>query len=824
MPRTATVKSTVVPDVGPTVVAAIAGWPDERLRALLRRRADLVTPPPRSLGGLAERAVSPQSVSAAYRRLDRAAQQVLEVVALFPPPVTAEQAAALLAPGVEPAHLERPLALLEESALLLRSGGGWSVNPGLNGSVRRNGLGPPAASLLAGHSAGELAAMCKRLGAAPGRNKGACMDAVVASISQPETVRRLLRKAPEGVAELAGRAASGAVVPVGGAWSLTDKTPAGWLYRRGLLAPLDWYRLTMPGEVALAIRGGTLFESFSADPPELALTPADPAKVGGAGAERALAAVEHIVAMLDSLAAQPAKLLKDGGIGVRELRRLAKATDRSERDTARLLDMAVAAGLLWIDSTLDAALPTAAFDDWIALGAPAQWGAIVAGWRDADFHPSLAGAIGANDKPIPPVLPRGHESVARDRRHAVLAAMAEVGPGFAADTDALSERSRWTSPDLWGGGPATPSTLCRWVLEECELLGLAVGGTLSESGRLVASGDVPAATESLAALLPTTTSEIVLQADLTAIAAGPLAPEVAAELDVLADVESKGAATVYRFGEQSLRRALDAGRTAEGIAAFLAHHAPRGVPQSLSYLVGDVGRRHGVARVGTASCYVRSDDAGLLAEMVRARATRGLALRQLAPTVAVSDQDPTSVLTALRRAGYLPAEEDAKGGLVVTRKSLRRAPSRRVSPSADGAGRASQPCSPDADADSLLAALRRAAPPRPPVAKRAAAPVERLRAVPSPSLFEDEPARPSAIVRDPANVIDLFNEAFVEDEALRVSYTNGKGVTSQVNVIVVDVDDDEVVVHAFPRMDRRVLRLDRVHWARVLTEAEEEAL
>ena len=75
-----------------------------------------------------------------------------------------------------------------------------------------------------------------------------------------------------------------------------------------------------------------------------------------------------------------------------------------------------------------------------------------------------------------------------------------------------------------------------------------------------------------------------------------------ASLAMLADVESSGGATVYRFTESSVRRALDAGRSASECHAFLAAVSRTAVPQPLTYLIDDVARRHGRLRVGAASC------------------------------------------------------------------------------------------------------------------------------------------------------------------------------------------------------------------------------
>ncbi|MEU8348615.1 helicase-associated domain-containing protein [Streptomyces sp. NPDC048845] len=180
----------------------------------------------------------------------------------------------------------------------------------------------------------------------------------------------------------------------------------------------------------------------------------------------------------------------------------------------------------------------------------------------------------------------------------------------------------------------------------------------------------------LAPLLPEPLDHVLLQADLTAVAPGPLERPLAEALGVLADVESKGGATVYRFTPGSVRRALDAGRTAADLHAFLAEHSRTPVPQPLSYLVDDVARRHGHLRVGAASSYVRCDDDGLLAEIVADKRSAGLRLRRLAPTVLAAQADPATLLERLREMGYAPAAESAEGDVLITRADAHRTPPR----------------------------------------------------------------------------------------------------------------------------------------------------
>ncbi|MFD9218482.1 helicase-associated domain-containing protein [Streptomyces sp. NPDC060064] len=216
-------------------------------------------------------------------------------------------------------------------------------------------------------------------------------------------------------------------------------------------------------------------------------------------------------------------------------------------------------------------------------------------------------------------------------------------------------------------------------------------GSAAETGSGAAAGPAPhgavtpgftgepdahAAARALAPLLPAPLDHVLLQADLTAVAPGPLDRPLAETLSVLADVESKGGATVYRFTPGSVRRALDAGRSASELHTFLATHSRTPVPQPLSYLIDDVARRHGHLRIGAASAYVRCDDDALLGEILADKRSQGLRLRRLAPTVLAAQADPATLLEGLRTMGYAPAAESAEGDVLITRAHARRTPPR----------------------------------------------------------------------------------------------------------------------------------------------------
>ncbi len=72
-------------------------------------------------------------------------------------------------------------------------------------------------------------------------------------------------------------------------------------------------------------------------------------------------------------------------------------------------------------------------------------------------------------------------------------------------------------------------------------------------------------------------------------------------------------------------------------------------------------------------CYLRSDDPALLHSAVEAAAE--LNLRQIAPTVAVSQASLFQVISLLRTAGFQPVAEDALGASLSLAPSPARVPS-----------------------------------------------------------------------------------------------------------------------------------------------------
>ncbi|GAA1994757.1 helicase-associated domain-containing protein [Microbacterium pumilum] len=134
----------------------------------------------------------------------------------------------------------------------------------------------------------------------------------------------------------------------------------------------------------------------------------------------------------------------------------------------------------------------------------------------------------------------------------------------------------------------------------------------------------------LTAHLPPEIDRVYLQADLTAIAPGPLAPHLDLRLRGIARRESRAQASTYRFTGDSLGAGMTEGETAQSIREFLATISLTGIPQPLDYLIESTAARHGLVRVrvdvATDRTRVESPERGLLDTIAVDQALRPLGL------------------------------------------------------------------------------------------------------------------------------------------------------------------------------------------------------
>ncbi len=864
-------------------VGDLSALGEKGLARLLSLRPDLADPAPRNMATLTERSTSVASVSLALAGADLFVHQVVTALAVMGERHTTVGDLLRLFGDIPEGDLLRALDYLHERGLVVREGSNLCVH-GVFLAIRSPaGLGPPAQPLVESRSVDELRFIAATLGLDQRgtKRKAQLVADVMQVLCDPAAVRALVDAAPSSVRNAAVSTAKGSPV-IQLSWDHAstgyrrgtkerDQRPDVWLLQRGLIQKEDWYSAIMPREVGLALRAGRPFPEVFNQRPALTTRPVRPSGTDPVQ-ERVVVLVGAIGGLIDAWGSSPASVLKKGGVGVRDVRRLAGLLELQERESFRMIELAAAAGLVVCDPSRQEALPTTAADEWLELDVADRWLAVALGWLHTSSYISLAGAMDQQGKAIPALAydPRW-ESPAMDQRLAVLHIVARLAAGDGVEPDALTAVLEWGAPVLWQNGPGSPLTLVSWTMAEMELLGLLSGGMLTPLGAALVREDVD---EARRLLRDTSAGEwqLVLQADLTALVHGQIPATVRAELDLLADVEARGAATVYRFSESSARRAFDAGRTATEINDFLARHATKGVPQPLTYLVGDVARRHGQVRLGSTCSYVRFEDPALAIEVARAKRTEKLGFRQIAPTVLVCDHAADKVLAVLRSAGYMPVQESGHGAMVRTpighqraagprsvagqwqtrlsavptehdRDVARQAGAREIATSEAGEPERSRY---QKLAAALIAAVDGDEAMRSPAVHRRPDPDShsgQLFQLPStpPAGPEDEmfdqlralmgsPGadgvangdRPSQIFRTRPEIVDILLDAYNEDWLVRLSYTSAAGKTKEVTVAVSDVDAASVTVETLPRWTTQTYVVDRIGWARVLTEAEEE--
>lgn len=520
------------PDAGPPSLARwLAGRRDSDLAALLRARPDLVVPPPATMAVLANRAQQRASVFRAADELTTGDFGVIEALARLgaaETPVTRRALLDLLSGRTTAKNVDRTLDRLRTLLLVWGPADRLSLVPAATETVPWR-IARSTASDLPDDAA--LATMIDDLDAA---RRG-----ILDTLARTSPVGRTKDAAADAPAD----------------------RPVQQLIASGLLIRLDDETVELPHRVGQHLRGEAPFDPAALVPPAPIPATHTVADVNATAAGAALELLRHAEELIDALGSVPAPALKSGGLGVRELRRLAKTVGIDETHAALLVEVLAAAGLIArglpdpppptdVD---DYWAPTTSADGWSKATTGHRWAVLAGAWLDSPRRPWLVGRRDQNDKPIAALSEEVQSPPAVRDRRLLLELLAET-PGSSPDAGQARAALAWRRP-RWAG--RLGSDAVAETLREATALAVVAHGSIASPGKaLLHGGDAEA---EMAAVLPQPVDYVLVQADLTVVAPGPLVPDLAARVALVADVESAGAATVYRIGEASVRRALDAG-------------------------------------------------------------------------------------------------------------------------------------------------------------------------------------------------------------------------------------------------------------------------
>lgn len=618
-----------------TLTEALRRLPERDLGRLLSLRPDLAYPVPADLAELSVQATTASSVGRALDGLNAWRRVVAEGLAALPDAAGLAALADLL--HADPAACRVAVAELRDRALV------WGRDDALH-VVRAardhlgpypGGLAPPSPRPIPDDSIDDL------------------LDE--AGAEAKTVVDRLLWQ-PAGTVAGADRALT----------VDTARTPVERLLARRLLRPIGPDTVLLPREVAWHLRGRRFSpEPVPSSPPAMAGAVRTPALVDRAAVGAAYGFVHDVELTAHTLETVPHRLLREGGVALRDVAALGRALGTDPTQAGFVLETAAGAGLIAAGDG-NRLLPTVDYDRWAEREPADRWRALVSAWRHSDRLPGLSTEPGAH-----PLGPESEAPGAATLRGLIVDLLAGVEVGLMPDSGALQRLIGWHRPRLVRVGGVPLESVVTWTWREAGWLGVTSLGAVSGLAVAAAEADTRPIPAVLADTFPATVDRVVLQADLTAVASGTVPYQLARDLRLLADQESRGGAAVFRFSAGSLRRAFDAGWSAADVRRWLEHHATTPVPQPLAYLIDDIARQHGSIRVGPANAYVRIDDEAQAAALLTHPDASVLGLRELAPGILVAAAEPYEIVDFLHRIGHSPAAEDFSGRSMTAPDPLR---------------------------------------------------------------------------------------------------------------------------------------------------------
>ena len=334
----------------------------------------------------------------------------------------------------------------------------------------------------------------------------------------------------------------------------------------------------------------------------------------------AFEAMQSITELIFSLDQHFVREVSKGSMGLPDVKRLSSHLGKSKEYVKAILELAKVSGVVAISDKRFH--PTDLADSWIGADPKTRWQLLVNAWL------AIVGASGANE----------------------LALQHSQDP-----SKSLNELVGSSFPLV---NASAQSRIGR-IPELADAIGLSVTGFAASWLPNVLAGKVVAATKSLEQRLPAQQERIIVQADLSIIAPGPLSSSIEIELRKFTDTENIGLATGYRISPLSLSCGLEEGLTEKQIRALLEKLSGSPLPQPVDYLISETATRFGRLKIkaGESGSVLTSTDELLATQILMDSKLKAYGLRKSENAI-VSSLEPESLYHALRDNGYLAIRVD----------------------------------------------------------------------------------------------------------------------------------------------------------------------
>ena len=330
--------------------------------------------------------------------------------------------------------------------------------------------------------------------------------------------------------------------------------------------------------------------------------------------------MQAITELIFSLDQHYVREVSKGAMGLPDVKRLSSHLGKSKEYVKAILELAKVSGVVAISEKRFH--PTDLADTWISSDPKTRWQLLVNAWL------AMIGTSGAKEL----ALQHGQDP-----------------------TKSLNELVGSSFPLV----NASAGSRIGRIAELADAIGLSVNGFAASWLSNVLTGKVSVATKALEQRLPAQQERIIVQADLSIIAPGPLASSIEIELRKFTDTENIGLATGYRISPLSLSCGLEEGLSEKQIRALLEKLSGAQLPQPVDYLISETATRFGRLKIkaGESGSVLSSTDELLATQILMDSKLKSLGLKKSEGELS-STLEPESLYHALRENGYLAIRVD----------------------------------------------------------------------------------------------------------------------------------------------------------------------